>query len=239
MAYRRKRYQRNYASKSKHNLIATIIIIAVLFFVTINWLLPALVNGVGFINRLFNPTKIEKPIGDDASLAPPVLNIPYEATNSAEIDISGYATPDSKVKIFLDDEEIDEVRTDSDGSFKASGISLNLGTNNIYGKTIDEEERVSLASKTIRLVYDSDKPELEVSSPEDNKEVQGEGKINVSGKTEAGVQLFINSTLVYVKSDGTFSYDFPLSDGDNNLVIKAVDKASNTNEITRRVVKKP
>src|SRR3989344_2863881 len=166
MAYRN-RSTRRLTRKSRQRFFTTLIIIVLLFYVLFTWVLPFFINGVGTVTNIFKGNKpLETSISENPNLAPPVLNIPYEATSSAKIDIQGFATANSTVKIYLDDELVQEVTSDDDGTFRAKSIMLVLGTNNIYGKTEDETGKESLPSKTIKLIYDSEKPTLEVSSPE-------------------------------------------------------------------------
>lgn len=227
------------AKKSKYNFVATIIIIAFLFYATINWILPNLIQGLGFMRGLFTPQEPQKVVTQSSTLAPPVLNIPYESTNTAQITIKGYSTPKSKVSIYIDDNLQGETDTLEDGTFELKDVSLNLGTNNIYGKTQDANSE-SLPSKTIKVFYDSEKPILEILEPEDGKEIQGgDKKIRVSGKTEPGAKIFINNNQVIVDSNSNFSFYQALNDGDNDILIKALDFASNATEIQRRVTYTP
>jgi len=239
MAYRT-RSARRVARNSKRNLFATIIICALILYGTLNFILPNLIGGVGFIKDFVRPSqKNAVNISDASSLAPPVLSVPYEATNTAQIDIKGFATSGSRVRIYINDEKQSEADADSDGTFVVKKISLNLGTNNIYGKTLDDKDRESLTSKTVRLIYDDEKPKLEVSSPTDNQVVHGDKKIKATGQTEPEAKVFINDTQVILSSDGHFSSDYSLNDGDNNISIKAIDKASNSTEVARKVTFQP
>lgn len=235
--YRRvKRYQ----NKSKRNFIATIIIILVLFYVTFTWILPSLIGGIGFLKNFTNPSQKVITPPDQTTLAPPVLNIPYEATNTAQIDIVGYSSPSSKVELFLDDDKKQTVEASSDGSFKFSDVSLSLGTNNIYGKSVDEKNQESLPSKTLIIIFDNEKPAVNISEPEDNKEINGgEKKVKISGKTEAGVSVYVNGNQIIVDKDGNFTTTQDLNEGDNNFDIKATDAANNSNEVSRKVVFHP
>lgn len=240
MAYRyhSRRSTRRLARKTKRNLIITFILLALLIYATIQWVLPTLINSLGFINSIIKPSKkIEAP--QNPSSAPPVLNIPYEATNTAQINIRGYGTPGSKVTIYLDDERVDTIDVSSDGTFEAKNIDLVLGTNNIYGKSIDEKNLESLPSRLIKVIYDNEKPTLEIYEPEDGKEIQGERRIKISGKTEPQAQIAVNENRVVVHSDGIFSTDYQLNDGENIFNIKAQDLAGNLTEISKRVVFKP
>lgn len=241
MSYSSRRSAKRYARKTRTNLIITILLVGFLLYATIQWILPTLITGLGFIKAMVNPSqKKQIPISENASSAPPVLNIPYEATNTAQIDIAGYGTPQSKVKLFLDDQEQNTLEVSSDGSFEFKNVSLSLGTNNIYGISIDDQGKESLPSKTLKVIYDNEKPNLQIHHPADNQNVQGgDRKIKIAGITEASAQILINSTQVVVDKDGKFESIQTLNDGENNFTIKAVDSAGNFTEISRRVTYNP
>lgn len=233
--YQSRRSARRLARKSKRNFIITLILIGALIYATITWILPYFIGGIGFIQNITDPQKTNIKKNEDVAIAPPVLNIPYEATGTAQINIKGYTTPNLKVKLYIDDNPNQTVDSSPDGSFTFENVNLSLGTNNIYGKTIDGDKE-SLSSKTIKLIYDNEKPSLSVNEPEDGKKIQGgDKKIKVSGKTDPDAKVFVNGTQVVVESSGNFSTDQPLNDGDNNFSIKAVDPASNSIEIQRAI----
>lgn len=239
--YRSRRQIRKIARNSRRNFIVTLVLIVLLAYGTVNWVLPSFINGIGFVKNNLSPSeKIIRQTSDSALLAPPVLNIPYEATNTAQIGITGYATANSKVKLYLDDQLKDTVDTLENGDFVVKNLELSLGTNNIYAKTLDEKNVESLSSKTIRVIYDDEKPSLILNEPEDNKQIQGGDKrVKFSGKSELGVQIFINDNQIIVDKDGNFTTELTLNDGDNDFNVRAKDKASNSSEISRRVTYQP
>ncbi len=240
MSSYRYRAVRRYKNKSKQNFIVTLVITFALLYIAFFWVLPNLIGGVGFLKNFNTPAKTAVNNTDQILLAPPVLNIPYEATNTAQIDVHGYSTPKSKVELFLDDDKKQTVNVQGDGSFTFNNVSLSLGTNNIYGKTVDEKDKESLASKTLIVIFDNEKPSLSLSEPDDNKTIQGgEKKVKFAGKTEPGANVFINDSQIIINSDGNFSSIQSLNEGDNNFNIKAQDTAGNTNEISRKVIYKP
>lgn len=239
--YRSRRSVRKLARRSRRNFIITLVLIVILIYATISWVLPNFIGGIGFIkNILTPPKKITTQPSETGTLAPPVLSIPYEATNTAQIDIKGFGTPNSKVKLYLDDDPKETVDVAGDGSFTFEGVTLTLGTNNIYGKTLDDKDRESLPSKTIKIIYNNEKPSLTINEPEDNKKIQGgDKKVRVAGKTDPGVKIYINGTQGIVNSDGNFGIDQPLSDGDNIISVKAVNPATNYTEVQRKVIFQP
>lgn len=227
------------AKKSRRNFIITILLIGFLIYATLQWILPNLIGGIGFIKGKVKPVKNIQVSDVSSSLPPPVLNIPYEATNTAQINISGYGTPHSKVTIYLDDKKFETTQVSDDGSFEIKNVTLALGTNNIYGKSLDDQDKESLPSKTIKLIFDNEKPALDISSPQDGQVIQGgDKKVVISGKTETNTQILINGSQVVVDKDGNFSSTLPLNDGDNNFTIRSVDKAGNFTEVVRKVVYK-
>jgi hypothetical protein len=236
--YHSRRSVKRLARRSRRNFIITLIVIGGLLYATITWILPNFIGGLGFVKNLTQPAQeIVTQSSENTTLAPPVLSIPYEATNTAEVSIAGFGTPDSKVKLYIDDESRQTTGVSGDGSFTFENVTLGLGTNNIYGKTVDDSGKESLPSKTIIILFDNEKPDLSVNEPEDGKTIQGgDKKVRVSGKSEPAVKVFVSDTQVIVDKNGNFSADQPLNEGDNILSIKAVDNAGNINEIQRRVI---
>lgn len=239
--YYSRRTTRRLAQKSKRNFIITLVIVGVLLYSTITWVLPTFIGSIAFVKNITNPPKeTSQPVSENSNLAPPVLNIPYEATNTAQINIGGYGTADSKVRLYIDDKQISETKISEDGSFAFENVDLAIGTNNIYGITLDSNNKESLPSKTIKLYYSSEKPSLSISEPEDNKTIQGgDKKVKVAGKTDPDVKVFINGTQVIVNGDGNFSTEIPLNEGDNQLTISAQDRAMSKTEQQRKVIFQP
>lgn len=221
------RSNRRIVNKAKKRFIYTIIFCLFLLYATLTWILPSVIGGVSSISQKFKkPVPIEKSVAEDATMAPPVLNIPYESTNSAKINISGYSTPGTKVEIYLNDALDQTTDVDSNGSFTAMDVNLNDDTNTIYGKTVDNNKR-SLASKTLNVILNNSKPKLSISEPSDGKEINGgDKKITVSGKTDFDSRVYVNDGQVIVSKDGSFTTQIPLNDGDNTITIKAINSAS-------------
>lgn len=227
--------------RARNKILGAILIIFFSGFILINWGLPAIIGSLSIFNKTKHTTVTNNPI-ENPAIAPPVLNIPFESTNSAQLKISGYSTAKSKVEIYLDDDLKTTVETDESGNFTTDTITLSEGTNNIYGRSISEDSgdntsgKKSLASKTIKLLYSNEKPALEISEPEDNKQIKGgDKKVHVSGKTDPQNSVMVNGTTVIVSNDGSFSTDVSLNEGDNNIIITAQNIVQNTTKIERKV----
>jgi hypothetical protein len=220
----------------KIKLIMIALLVLFLIYALFAWILPELIGGLTFLNRFKASTKPTSLISESPTLAPPVLNIPFEATNTATIRIKGYAQPLSKVEIYVDDELKDTTETSLDGNFSAESIELSLGTNNVYGKTLDDKSNKSLPSKSIKVIYNNEKPKLDISSPSDDTKIKGgDQKVTISGSTNPGNTLTANGIQLIVGSDGNFSQSVPLSEGENSISITSSDAAGNTTNVSRKV----
>lgn len=222
-------------SKAKQRLIFNLVFITVLIFVFFNWGLPFIIGSLSFLNKS-KPAQISEDIKVDEAIAPPVLYIPFEATNSSTLIISGYAKPLSKIEIYIDEELKSQISTDSEGKFTTGSLLLNLGTNNIYALTINDSDEKSLPSKNIKVFYNNEKPVLEVSEPIDGAEIKGgDKKVKVAGKTDPNNSVTINGATVIVNSAGNFQTEIVLTDGDNVLKIVSSNNFGNNNSIERKV----
>lgn len=231
---------RRIARKTKRKLLFNFIVVLFILYATLRWILPVVVGGAGSISDNFKkPLPVQKSISEEAQLAPPVLFIPFEATNSASIDVKGYATGNSKVKIFVNNILTNTLDVSGDGNFKISGVDLVTGNNYIYGKTIDDKGKESLPSKTVTVSLNNEKPALKVTEPNDKKTVDGDAKINVSGNVSSDAQVFVNGNHVITNPEGNFTTTITLNSGDNTINIKAVDKATNSVEENRTVTYQP
>lgn len=230
---------RRMEKNSKRNLVITGLVGVLVLFFLITWGLPAIIGGLSVFN-VFKPKEEVKSVLEDPAIAPPVLNIPYEATNSAEIRISGYATADSKVEIYIDDELKTVAETSLDGDFKTDPIELSMGTNNIYGKTVESEDRKSLASKTIRVIYNNEKPKLEISEPGDGTKIKGgDKKVKVSGNTNPDSFVTVNGFAVIVNNEGNFTTSISINDGENKILVVATNPVGNSTQAERTITYDP
>lgn len=225
---------RHSESRAKRKLIITVVVILVISYVFFMWVLPFLIGQLSFLNKK-NTTVDAESLKIDEAIAPPVLYIPYEATNSASLEFSGYAAPLSRVELYIDGEIKTQTNTNSEGKFTTPAVDLNLGTNNITGVTISDSDKKSLPSKNIRLYYSNEKPKLEVTEPADGTNITGDKKVKVSGKTDANNSVTVNGSTVIVDGEGNFSTIIPLNDGENTLVIKTSNTFGNSQETTRKV----
>lgn len=228
--------------KSRKNFFLTLIICGVLLYILFVWFIPTFIGGLSFLNRFKNSGTVTKSVSENALLAPPVLNIPYEATNSATISIRGYTMANTSVEIYLNDELKSTIKSTSDGSFVSDPVTLDLGKNSISGKTIDTSGNKSYGSKPIIITFSNEKPILELNNPQDNLIIKGGDKmVTVNGKTNSDeeITITINGNRAIVDSEGNFSKTIDLNDGDNNIIVTATDATGNSTQTTRKVTYTP
>lgn len=192
--------------------------------------IPSLIKFIVFLGDL-KSTDI-KPVSED-QLAPttPVIQPLPEATSSANIKIKGYTEQGATVKLVIGGIDIEEVISDKDGQFIFDNIKLKLGANEIQTKAIDSAGNESQTSSVVTIIYDNQPPELEITKPEDGQKFfDNEREITVEGKTEESITVYVNNRFTSSNSDGNFSKTIGLNEGENDIIVKAIDRAGNKTE---------
>ena len=174
-----------------------------------------------------------------ALLLPPQLDpLPY-ATYSAEIRVSGKVKGDVTILLYVNEEQTDKMKPKEDGTFQFSNVKMNDGANVISAKATDDKNNASDLSEVLTIQVKTNKPTLDVTAPSENDEITGEKQITtVTGKSEPDNSVTINDRFVVVKSDGSFSYDLSLKEGEQTITIIAKDQAGNETKMERKVTYK-
>jgi len=169
-------------------------------------------------------------------LLPPQLDPLPTATYSGEINISGKVKGDVTILLYVNEEQTEKTKAAEDGSFIFQNVQVTDGANVISAKSTDDKDHISELSEVLTILVKKVKPSLEISSPSENAEITGEKQTTtVTGKTESDNSITINDRFVVVKSDGTFSYDLPLNEGEQTITILSKDQAGNETKIERKV----
>lgn len=202
----------------------TLFLVILLLFIGI----PALIRLAVFLGEVRNSPE---PIQTGDVIPPPPVrfhSLP-EATNSANLKISGFAEGGSTVEIFLDGESAVKVLAENDGTFLTSSLVLTPGANEVYAVAVDEAGNRSLESDKQTVSLDTEPPELVISEPEDGATFSApENRITLKGVSEPGVTLRVNDKIVLVNPEGNFNYQLTLSEGENTIRVAAADQAGNT-----------
>jgi hypothetical protein len=169
---------------------------------------------------------------------PPRINTLPEATKTAYINLSGTAEAGATVEIYINDQKVDSLVSDSDSNFSTGKLRLEEGKNSIYALATDKAGNQSSTSELYYVWYDEKPPELEITSPQDGANFYGEQEksLTVQGKTEPGVSVFLNDRMIIVNSEGEFSTPFSLNVGENQIKVVSRDEAGNETEKEIKVI---
>lgn len=228
--YNRSRLSKSLEKKNRKSLILNILGIILILGVLIKFGIPLLVNFAVFISGSNNQSQqISKDTHD--FISSPILNPHPDATNSARTVISGISVPDATVKLYINGSLALSINTDENGSFSFVDVQLSKGENTIKAKSSVKEGEDSESSEEMRILFKDDPPSLSIENPIDGQSFQkDESSVEVKGKTDPDVKVTINDLWAIIDTNGNFTYTLKLRDGDNPVIIKAVDKAGNTTE---------
>lgn len=228
----KKFYSRRIAVEEKNNIkrsvtfiILSLVVLISLFFFGI----PLMARFVSFISDL-KKKDIPISINDNTPPAPPRFDVLPDATNKEIIDVSGETEEGATVFVYLNNLK-NETLADSDGLFTFSA-NLKKGENIIYAISQDKSGNKSAESKKYTIIFDNEKPEININSPSDGETFYGEDQkeIEISGSTKPDIELNVNDRFITLDVNGNFKYKYLLSEGENELNFKALDKAGNQSE---------
>jgi len=220
--------------KLKNRLIYTIIglLLVLTFFAVFGFKL-----FIGFFVFLDQMRGNESPktVENQLLVAPFLDSVPI-ATNSSKFVFQGKAQSNNSVVLFIDSEETKKTKADTDGMYVFENVTIPEGTHIIQTKTTNDKGKFSEFSNKITTTVKKKQPKLDVATPTDNSTIRGEDPtLIIEGKTDPDVNIRINDRFVVVKSDGSFSYSYQLSEGDTELTIVAIDLAGNEKQVKRAV----
>jgi len=208
-----------------------IVLTVALLGMIVVWGVPAMVRFAGFLGEVKSS---DQPIEESDTIAPfaPQLAIPYEATTSAKIDVSGFAEAGSTVRLFNNGSKVEETEASDQGEFSFSQVSLNDGNNELTALSVDRAGNESAQSRSRNVVWDQQPPELEITNPiTDGGKATSEVKIlTVEGKSSEDAKVYVNDRLAMTESEGTFTVRVNLNEGENQILVRAVDVAGNQAE---------
>jgi len=168
-------------------------------------------------------------------ILPPILDPLPEATNSATLTITGKSDRGVKIVLYFDEEETTTLPTKDDGTFSFTK-KFTEGDHTVSAKAKNDKDSLSDLSNVVRVSIMRTKPELTVTSPQEGVRIVGESNmVTVKGKTSPDNAVTVNDRLAVVTNDGSFSYTYSLTEGENTLHIAATDPAGNQEAIDRRV----
>jgi len=205
--------------------VALILLLAFIFII-----IP---NFFNFVTNFLNTSTPFQEV-DDIPPQIPIISAPVNATNSAQLSISGFGEPEAEVIFILNGTKDDAVVIQADGSFEV-GLEIEEGENRISAYSIDKAKNESSITRDYTTILDTVAPQIQLIEPEDGAEFETRANqsITLRGMTDedTSTRVYVNDKLVFPKADGSFSYTYRLDEGENKLIIRAQDKAGNANEI--------
>ena len=233
----RSRLSRRLERKTKQRLFVlfagTILLIVFIFKFGIPFLIEISTFFIGSKGNQDSKKEQQSP------LIPPLFNPLSNATNSATIVISGISKENQTVVLYLNNEVIGETKVEKNNTFEFKQIELKEGQNSIKAKNL-KDNKTSDFSQEMTVVFDKEKPALEIESPQDGQSFPKDSKtITIKGKTEPGSRITVNGFWAIVASSGTFSHTISLQDGENAIKILSIDEAGNASEALYKVTYNP
>ena len=171
--------------------------------------------------------------GDEIPPFVPRLSLPFTATSTASIRISGLAEPGVKVFLSRDGQDAGEVLAGEDGEFIFRDVFLEEGQNLLSVIAEDETGNRSESSTGISVFLDKTAPKLDILKPEGEGATTEEVDFRLEGSSERGVSVRVNERVAIVDGEGNWYFVLPLLEGKNEVEVKATDEAGN--ETSRKV----
>lgn len=230
MTYRRSRLAQKEQQKSLRQAVVfgflTVFIIIVLIFLGI----PVMIKAAIFLGNLKKTSSSQEKV-EGMLPSSPKFNPSYEATNSAQLNLSGYADSQTEIEIFLNGTSQSKIPVNEDGTFLFENFTLSPERNEIYAISLNDKGKASEPSQPLIINYDNLPPKLVINEPVNNSSFFGlNNKTVIKGETEEEASVTVNDHLAVVDSAGKFNYYFPLANGENKIKIVAHDLAGNKTE---------
>lgn len=162
----------------------------------------------------------------------PRLVLPFEATNSAQIKISGLSEKGITVELLKNDVSLNKAQTNENGEFEFDNVDLDVGDNQFTAIAISQDGVSSEPSKPIEIVLDTELPMITMINPSEDKLTVDYADFDVAGKTDKNVSVLVNGRVAMVDDEGKFKIKLQLSAGKNNVEIVASDLAGNQTKKT-------
>ncbi len=219
------------AKKKKRLLKQMIILWSVSIIILVLFIFIIMPGAIRLFFKIIDKTAAENQNKDDIPPQVPFIAAPPDATNSAQIKLSGYGEADSELIFIVNGNQKDKTRISADGSFNYE-LKLESGDNEIEIYSVDEAGNESRSSKIYNVILDRDPPELELEKPKDGDFIQYRKNQNtqVEGKTEAKAKIYLNGKLIFADSEGNFYSSYRLDQGKNELKFEIYDQAGNLTE---------
>lgn len=227
----RSRLQRVRSRKAGKQGVVYLVLAILLIVGTLGWGLPAVARLTGLLIK--SDTMLD--INQELRPTPPIFSDIPEATYSAQVRIAGFAQPGLDVILYVNGAEQDRKLVSESGTYIFERVSLTEGENQVYGYTTTVHDLQSEQSRAYTILVDITKPKVVIDRPSSGEVFRGQSQriANFEGSVdESGSKVYIGERMVIVQSDGKFSLPYQLVEGDQEIPIKAIDRAGNENALS-------
>jgi hypothetical protein len=224
--FRRSRLVRKTDEQITKKTVSLGIFTIILFIAIVVFGLPFLVRFSVFLGQ----SKSNKDSNTKETVLPPLpprLVIPFEATNSGRIDISGFAEANVTVELMKNDISFGKTQVSDSGDFSFTGVDLNNGENTFSAITMTEKGGSSQASKISNVFFTNKAPQLVMSNPSEETITVDSVDFDIIGKSDKDVSVLINNRVAMVDDQGQFKLKIQLVAGKNDIQIIVRDSAGN------------
>ena len=164
-------------------------------------------------------------------LAPRIVR-EFEATNSAQVKIKGFAEVKVNVELYKNDISIGITEVSENGDFVFDKISLEQGNNYFSAIASTEKSGRGDGSETLNIIYDNLAPSLSITNPSEDSLSVDSPDFDIVGLTDKESSVLINGRIVKVDDEGGFKEKWQLNMGKNDLEIVSRDVAGNETKKT-------
>lgn len=211
-----------------------LVVAAVIGVVMLFWGLPTLAKLAG---GLITTDKTDS-TSYELKPTPPIISDIPEATHSATVAINGFAQPGIEVVLYLNGAEVGQKLTSESGTFAFMNVPIDSGDNLVYAYTSTEHGLRSEKSKEYTITLDDTAPTITLDSPKDGDIRRGTSQriVNfVGGVNEENSKVYVGERMAILTSEGKFDLPYQLVEGDQDIVVKAIDRAGNESEMSVKV----
>ncbi len=164
----------------------------------------------------------------DYAAEAPVIESPEDGsfTNEGTVTVEGSAAPMTTLTVLNDGEEAASTEVGEDGQF-ALDVALHDGENELVAVSSADNGSTDPSAPVV-VTLDQEDPELSITSPEDGEKINKE-VVNVTGQVDEENldRLIVNGQRTDVDEDGSYSKRILLNQGENEIKVRAIDKADN------------
>ena len=224
--------------QKKKTLYLSLVGIVVIVGLLVVFGIPLLIN----FSLLVEKNKDGSPVNTNATddyVVVPQLNATFEATSSAQINITGFSEPEYEIELFVNGKRNDTETVRKNKTFVFRKVELTEGENLIKVRAKKDKEE-SEFSETLLVIYIKEPPTLEVTAPDNDQHFEGtDSPIRISGNTDEHAKITVNGFWAIVDSNGNFTYTMQLAEGDNQIKVISSDIAGNKTEKDLKVSYSP